>query len=168
MKNQFLNIVFLFIFSFVFSQTIDKDSLKGEFTYLLKYKPNTLNQDYVISELYSLQIGDDRAFFISENALKFDSLFMAKYNKNKDVIDLSDIPVSKSNFLIIQKNNNIQFYESIGMTLLSYDSPVIDNWKLINETKVINSILCKKAEVRYKGRDWNAWYTTEIPFPSGP
>ncbi|MDQ1162031.1 GLPGLI family protein [Chryseobacterium sp. SORGH_AS 447] len=168
MKNQFLNIVFLFIFSFVFSQTIDKDSLKGEFTYLLKYKPNTLNQDYVISELYSLQIGDDRAFFISENALKFDSLFMAKYNKNKDVIDLSDIPVSKSNFLIIQKNNNIQFYESIGMTLLSYDSPVIDNWKLINETKVINSILCKKAEVRYKGRDWNAWYTTEIPFPYGP
>lgn len=168
MKNQFLNIVFLFIFSFVFSQTVNKDSLKGEFTYLLKYKPNTLNQDYVISELYSLQIGDDRAFFISENALKFDSLFMAKYNKNKDVIDLSDIPVSKSNFLIIQKNNNIQFYESVGMTLLSYDSPVIDNWKLINETKVINSILCKKAEVRYKGRDWNAWYTTEIPFPYGP
>ncbi len=168
MKNKFLNIVFLFIFSFIFSQTGNKDSLRGEFTYLLKYKPNTLNQDYVNQELYSLQIGNNRAFFISENALKFDSLFMAKYNKNKDVIDLSDIPVSKSNFLIIQTIDHSQFYESVGMTLLSYDSPVINNWKLVDEKKVINSITCKKAEVRYKGRDWTAWYTTEIPFPYGP
>lgn len=168
MKNQFLNIVFLFIFSFVFSQTVNKDSLIGEFTYLLKYKPNTLNQDYVNQELYSLQIGNNRAFFISENALKFDSLFMAKYNKNKDVIDLSDIPVSKSNFLIVQTIDHSQFYESVGMTLLSYDSPIINNWKLVDEKKVINSITCKKAEVHYKGRDWTAWYATEIPFPFGP
>lgn len=167
-NKQILKIIFLFYFSISFSQTAKIDSLRGEFTYLLIYKPNTLNQDYVINEFYSLQIGDDRAFFISENALKFDSLFMAKYNKNKDVIDLSDIPVSKSNFLIIQQNNNTQFYEYIGMTLLSYGSPIIDNWKLVNETKVINSIICKKAEVHYKGRDWNAWYTTEIPFPYGP
>lgn len=78
------------------------------------------------------------------------------------------MPVSRSNYLIIQTNNNSQFYEAIGMTLLSYNSPVIDNWRLVDETKVINSFKCKKAEVRYKGRDWTAWYSTEIPFPYGP
>ncbi|MCS3869976.1 GLPGLI family protein [Chryseobacterium ginsenosidimutans] len=167
-KKQILTIIFLLVFSVSFSQTAKKDSLRGEFTYLLQYKPNTLNRDYIIKELYSLQISDSRSFFISENRLKFDSLFMVKYNKNKNQIDLSNIPVSRSNFLIIQTNDNSQFYESIGMTLLSYNSPVIDNWKLIDETKMINSIACKKAELQYKGRGWTAWYATKIPFSYGP
>lgn len=54
------------------------------------------------------------------------------------------------------------------MSLLSYNSPITDNCKLVDENKVINSITCKKAEVRYKGRDWTAWYSTEIPLPYGP
>lgn len=166
--KQILRIIFLFVFSVSFSQTAKSDSLRGEFTYLLQYKPNTLARDYIVKELFSLQIGDNRAFFISENRLKFDSLFMVKYNMNKNHIDLSNIPKSRSNFLIIQTNENSQYYEAVGMTLLSYNSPIINNWKLINETKIINSIACKKAEVRYKGRDWTAWYSTEIPFPYGP
>ncbi|WP_449398886.1 GLPGLI family protein [Chryseobacterium wanjuense] len=131
----------------------------------MQYKPNTLSPDYIIKELYSLQISDKRAFFISENKLKFDSAFTEQYKKNSSTFDLSNMPVSRANFLIIQTNDNSEFYEAVGMTLLSYNSPVIDNWKLVDETKVINSIPCKKAEVRYKGRDWTAWYATEIPFP---
>lgn len=167
-KKQFLTIIFLFIFSVSFSQTAKRDSLRGEFAYLLQYRPNTLNPDHVIKELYTLQIGDHRAFFISENNLKFDSLFMVKYNENSSQIDLSNIPVSRSNFLIIQTNDHSQFYESVGMTLLSYTSPVIDHWTLIDESKVINSFVCKKAKTHYKGRDWTAWYATEIPFSYGP
>ncbi|WP_160138726.1 GLPGLI family protein [Chryseobacterium sp. c4a] len=167
-KKQTLTIIFLFIFSISFSQTAVSDSLRGEFSYLLQYKPNNLNPDYIIKELYSLQIADKRSFFSSENKLKFDSAFSAEYNKKSNVIDLSSIPTSRSNFLIIQTNENSQFYESIGMTLLYYNNPIIHNWKLINETKIINSINCKKAEVNYKGRDWIAWYSTEIPFPYGP
>jgi GLPGLI family protein len=78
------------------------------------------------------------------------------------------LPPSKFKFLIIQTNDNSQFYEAAGMTLLSYNTPVIGNWKLANETKVINSIVCKKAEISYKGREWTAWYSTEIPLPYGP
>lgn len=167
--KQILKIIFLFFFSISFSQTAKSDSLRGQFSYLLQYRPNTLSQDYIIKELFSLQISDNRAFFISENKLKLDSVFSSAYNNKADnfTLDFRNIPAG-SNFLIIQTNDNTQFYESVGMTLLSYDSPVIDNWKLVSETKVINSIPCKKAEVRYKGRDWTAWYATEIPFPYGP
>ncbi len=159
--------MFLFAFSVTFCQTAKTDSIQGKFTYLLQYKPNTLNRDYIIKELFSLQISDKRAFFISEDKLKFDSAFIAKFNQDKSHIDLSHMP-SRSNFLIIQTNTNSQFYEPIGMSLLSYNSPAINNWKLVNETKVISSFNCKKAEVRYKGRDWTAWYSTDIPFPYGP
>ncbi|KQM49938.1 GLPGLI family protein [Chryseobacterium sp. Leaf201] len=163
----FLTVTFLFFYSISFSQTTMSDSLKGKFTYLLQYIPNNLNREHITKELFSLQISDKRAFFISENKLKFDSVFIAEFNKRPDNINLSNISAGSS-FLIIQTNNNSQFYESIGITLLSYNSSVIDNWKLINETKIINSIACKKAEVRYKGRDWIAWYSTEIPLPYGP
>lgn len=170
-KNQILTIIFLLFFSVSFSQTATSDSLRGEFTYLLQYKPNTLNRDYVYKELFSLQISDKRAFFISENRLKFDSIFMSQFNNKKDNsfnVDMRGLPPSKFKFLIIQTNDNSQFYEAAGMTLLSYNTPVIGNWKLVDETKVINSIVCKKAEVSYKGREWTAWYSTEIPFPYGP
>lgn len=170
-KNQILTIIFLLFFSVAFSQTATSDSLRGEFTYLLQYKPNTLNRDYVYKELFSLQISDKRAFFISENRLKFDSIFMSQFNNKKDNsfnVDMRGLPPSKFKFLIIQTNDNSQFYEAAGMTLLSYNTPVIGNWKLVDETKVINSIVCKKAEVSYKGREWTAWYSTEIPFPYGP
>ncbi|WP_370895734.1 GLPGLI family protein [Chryseobacterium gossypii] len=169
-KKRILAIIFILnFFSVSFSQTTaDGDSLRGAFTYLMQYKPNTLSPDYVIKELYSLQVSDKRAFFISENKLKFDSAFTAQYKKNSSTLDLRSMPVSRSNFLIIQTNNNSQFYEAIGMAMLSYNSPIIGNWKLVDETKVINSFTCKKAEVRYKGREWTAWYSTEIPFPYGP
>ncbi|MGL6129960.1 GLPGLI family protein [Chryseobacterium artocarpi] len=169
-KKQTLTILFLFFFSFLFSQTITSDALRGEFTYLLQYKPNTLNRDNVYKELFTMQISDKRAFFISENRLKFDSLFMGQYNKNRSNfnIDMRGLPSSKFKFLIIQTNDNSEFYESVGTALLSYNTPVIRDWKLIDETKVINSISCKKAEVHYKGRDWTAWYSMEIPFPYGP
>ncbi|WP_281166433.1 GLPGLI family protein [Riemerella columbina] len=60
------------------------------------------------------------------------------------------------------------FYGSVGSSLLSYHDSKINNWKLIDETKTINSFVCNKAEVHFRGRDWVAWYSTEIPFPYGP
>ncbi len=54
------------------------------------------------------------------------------------------------------------------MSLLSYKESAIKDWKLIDETKIINTINCKKAEVSYKGRNWTAWYSAEIPLPYGP
>lgn len=171
LKNKILTVIFLLFFSISFSQAFASDSLRGEFTYLLQYKPNTINKDYVYKELFSLQISDKRAFFISDNRLKFDSIFTTQFNNKKDGafnVDMRALPPSKFKFLIIQTNDNSQFYEAAGMTLLSYNSPVINNWKLVDETKVINSILCKKAEVSYKGREWIAWYSTEIPLPYGP
>ncbi|MCJ7935725.1 MAG: GLPGLI family protein [Chryseobacterium sp.] len=169
-KKQTLTILFLFFFSLLYSQTATSDSLRGEFTYLLQYKPNTLNRDNVYKEIFIMQISDKRAFFISENRLKFDSLFMEQYNKNRNNfnIDMRGLSSSKFKFLIIQTNDNSEYYESVGTALLSYNTPVIRDWKLIDETKVLNSIHCKKAEVHYKGRDWTAWYSTEIPFPYGP
>lgn len=168
-KKQLLKIFLFLIFSLSFSQTNDDNILHGEFTYLFKYKPDTLNRNHIVQEFFRFQISQDKAFFISENKLKFDSIFVAQFNTNRTNIDMRNFSNKpKSNFLIIQTNDGSDYYERIGETVFSYNSPMIKDWKLSNENKTINGIECKKAEVRYKGRDWTAWYSTTLPFPYGP
>ena len=166
-KRQIL-LLFILYTSIVFSQTAKTDSLRGQFTYLMQYKPNTLTKDYIIKDFFSLQITDSQAFYVSENKLKFDSAFSAQYNKKGNNIDLSMLQPARSTFLIIQKSDASEFYEKVGFTLFYYNIPKIKDWKLVNESKKINSFICKKAELRYKGRDWTAWYSVEIPLPYGP
>ena len=42
------------------------------------------------------------------------------------------------------------------------------NWKISKETKKIGKLLCKKATAAFRGRNYTAWFTTEIPLPYGP
>ncbi|MDO5616056.1 MAG: GLPGLI family protein [Cruoricaptor ignavus] len=166
---------FFIFFSFIFSYSqISKNTLIAEFTYLLKAKLYKSTPNYTHEELFSLQVLDDRAFFISEKAIKFDSIFQIEFqnataggNTNINFSGKS-FPKTKFPYTIIQSNTNTQYFERIGMTLFSYKEPIIADWKLINESKTIHTFNCKKAEINYKGRDWVAWYTTEIPLPYGP
>lgn len=41
-------------------------------------------------------------------------------------------------------------------------------WKLINESKKIGNLLCKKATGTFRGREYTVWYSVEIPLPYGP
>ncbi len=41
-------------------------------------------------------------------------------------------------------------------------------WKLSNEEKDIKGYNCKKAICFYRGRNYTAWFTPEIPIPEGP
>jgi len=168
--------LFILFYSFIsYAQLYNHDTLRGEFAYLLKAKLDK-RTDHRDEELFSLQIADNRAFFASTISLKGDSVMAnSKTTTNNSdgstTLGIKDgvvIPKTNFNFTIIQSNENVQFFDSAFMSLLTYKEPVIKNWKLIDETKVINTINCKKAEVTFKGRNWIAWYSPEIPFPYGP
>lgn len=165
----FLNVLF-------YSQSDKKELLHGNFTYLLKAKINTQTPDYIHEELFSLHIGENRTFFASVQSLKKDTVMANSIvsTKNPDgsiVMSLKNgtsLPKTKFPYTIIQSNEKIQYFQPVGMAVLTYKEPIIGNWKLIDETKTINTITCKKATVTYKGRNWIAWYSTEIPLPYGP
>ncbi|WP_227413165.1 GLPGLI family protein [Chryseobacterium culicis] len=168
--------IFILLYSVLFyTQSYKQDTLRGEFTYQLKAKfDNRTDNRY--EELFILQIANRRAFFASAVSLKGDSVMTnsgtASNNPDGSIIlgwkAGVVIPKTSFNFTIIQSNENIQYFDFAFMSLLTYKEPVIKNWKLIDETKIINTINCKKAEVTFKGRHWIAWYSPEIPFPYGP
>ena len=46
-----------------------------------------------------------------------------------------------------------------------YVKEVVDkiNWKIVKDTKKIGKFNCKKATAKFRGRNYTAWFTTEIP-----
>jgi len=42
------------------------------------------------------------------------------------------------------------------------------NWKIEKETKKIGKFTCKKATTHFRGRNYIAWFTTDVPLPFGP
>jgi GLPGLI family protein len=49
----------------------------------------------------------------------------------------------------------------------SEDIPVQD-WKLFDDTLNILGYLCQKAECNFRGRNYVAWFTSDIPISNGP
>jgi len=174
--NKKLFQLFVLFYSILsYAQSYKQDTSRGEFIYQFKGKFDK-RTDKKHEEFFLLQIADNRSFFASKVSLKGDSV-MANSGTITDNSDGSItlgfkknvvIPKTGLSFTIVQSNENTQYFRSAGMALLTYKEPVIKNWNLVNETKVINTINCKKAVVTSKGRNWIAWYSPEIPFPYGP
>lgn len=63
----------------------------------------------------------------------------------------------------------LQLVYTIGRNryLVEDEFPKLD-WKIKDETREIGGYSCQKAEVHFKGRDYAAWFTSEIPFQAGP
>ena len=70
---------------------------------------------------------------------------------------------------IIVSNDTIQELRLLGKIYVN----VIDvnkgqNWKISNETKTIDKYKVIKATCTFRGRNWEAWFTPDIPLLVGP
>lgn len=176
MKKAKRVIIFLsLIFSTLLLAQNQENLLEVEFTYLSRAKLNKTNS-FIHEEIFLLQVLKDKAFFFSENMAKNDSArrsdvyraFAATPKGQPINVTTSDRLKSKYDYSVLQTSQENQYFEGSGSSSYTYKEPVIKDWKLINESQTINTFSCKKATLRYKGRDWIAWYTPEIPLPYGP
>ncbi|MBL7472907.1 GLPGLI family protein [Robertkochia sediminum] len=56
---------------------------------------------------------------------------------------------------------------NVGSNYVKEEIPVID-WKISQETKKIGALDCIKATGSFRGREYTAWFSPEIPVPFGP
>lgn len=116
--------------------------------YDVTYRPR-LSSDSLVTEKYQLAINsiERKSFFRFQSAANSD--FNANIYK-----DFSADIFSKYEYILYKSyRTEYQF------------SP---QWKLHSDTKVVLGYKCKKASVLFGGREWIAWYTSEIPFQDGP
>lgn len=80
----------------------------------------------------------------------------------------------KTNFIepylkIDRSKHEILFFEEIGPNLFLVQDTYQDlKWIITDETKTQQGFLCNKATLNFRGRNWIAWFATDIPLRSGP
>ena len=97
----------------------------------------------------------------------------------KDTSDLKDkypyggliTIISDSIGNVFYKDYTKQLYiykEIVPLRIVSTDTLHNIEWEIINGSKEILNYNCKQATGMYSGRKYIAWFTEEIPIPSGP
>lgn len=150
-----------------------KYSLNHKFTYLLTYQSDSTISYNKQSEKMYLLTNEDVSIFQSKNGYLKDSLLLAIENDPTYEISLSDvssIPKTKFNFKILKKRSedSIIVYDKIFTDNFKYLEEVSHNWKISSDTQTVNGFKCQKATTSYGGRDYEAWFSNEIPVSDGP
>jgi len=149
-------LIFLGISTFCFSQKIS-------FIYETKYKLNLENPDDVYSKKIILDLKNNISIFRDSLDKKNDSIKLNNGNGRYNM--------GVENKFYVKKNLAQKRIEKV-ITYLGTDYllPVeeIVNWKITSEQKMIGKYKSQKAETNYGGRNWIAWFTTELPFADGP
>jgi len=151
-----LIIFFLGISTFCFSQ-------KFSFIYETKYRLNSENPDDVNFDKMILDLKNNVSIFRDSVEKEADSL---KLNNGKEIFKMG-----VENKFYVKKNLAQKRIEKV-ITYLGTDYllPIEDilDWKITSEQKMIGKYKSQKAETTYGGRNWIAWFTTELPFGDGP
>lgn len=171
------------------AQVLDKSSAYPKAKYyledtgaaIIEEHPNlTIQYDYIelspecnLEETYqmTLQVGDKFSYYRDYKLYAIDYLTL-KEQRNLTINDLLAISTrSRLNIEVFRNNGSSDFETQInlpGMNLKHYETINID-WQLENdESEEFCGYLCKKATAQFKGKNWTAWYTEDIPADLGP
>ncbi|WP_340064036.1 GLPGLI family protein [Ascidiimonas aurantiaca] len=67
----------------------------------------------------------------------------------------------------VDRKKGLFISRDIGFRYVKQSIPKI-KWNIGKETKVIGNLKCYKATTGFRGREYTAWFTLEIPLPFGP
>lgn len=186
-KSKILNSIIILLVGVVYSQTI-----KGDFSfpaepfhqeeidqslyqvfYEFEYIPNLKHKDKKRKGVTLLQVGASYLKFADANTYQLDSL------KNK-FQDLKQLGAKEINQMLAYRSvfpYTIYLDQKAGAYTLNnklshsfaYTEPLPHlDWKIGTETKKIGDYTVIKASTKYAGRNYEAWFTRDIPLNYGP
>ncbi|MDR1348254.1 MAG: GLPGLI family protein [Prevotellaceae bacterium] len=173
MKTLITTAVFALATYICSAQTVlDTAYIKCYYTY--RYMRDTANPDNMRSDEMTLLVGKKTSKFYCYGAFQRDSLIISISEGNGD---MSDFSAKRSNykgetFFKVYKNypeNKITFTDRILTTDYLYEESIpVQEWKIHNDTTTVSGYKCRKATCTFRGRNYVAWFTVEIPMNNGP
>lgn len=162
-------LIFGFLIFFVLGQ-----SQVHRFYYELTYKPNKESAE-TEKEIMVLDVAKDESLFVPYKQLEYDSLLTANIKKAREFGAEMDKEVMAKKPPVLSyrinksKNGMLRFKDFIGMAeYYSYDETPNLKWHITSEKEKIGIYQAQKATTDFGGRQWIAWFTTEIPMQEGP
>ncbi len=163
-RKQLLAFIFSFILANLYSQTL-----------YVEYEQTTnLSKQFGSFKLNAVLLAEGNLsnYTIFLNGSRFQDKLKIKDDEDDDmsyhVLKIAD--VGETSTLIYNKLNNSlsQDYLNDGQPTIIEDVGVVLNWQITNEKKKVQVFNCTKATLSFRGREFVAWFTTEIPVAFGP
>ena len=149
------------------------DDVRFIVQYETKMITDTLNPEKKIEESMVLKVGTTSSSYYSYTRYLTDSLLGEQLKKG------GNVRIEKKNeenmgivTYQIYKNypaGKVTTLDRLAMNRFRCEEEnEMPAWELLNDTATILSYLCQKAVCRFKGREYEAWFTPEIPRNEGP
>ena len=148
---------------------LPKDTSIYKVTYLFRHMTDTTKPNFYREENMVLYIGKRVNQYSSLDQYVKDSLMKKQFEQgNGFVINTSGKKTTSTKFFIDNSNKVIIQNETLLKNYF-FDEPYPNiSWKITSEVRTIGNWKCTKAEGYFKGRTYEAWFTTEIPATGGP
>lgn len=143
-----------------------KADFEYKISYNLSYSLDSTDLNNRKSEVMVLFCGDGISTFSSKAKLFKNSVVVKGNTASTSKESLTDFP-----YVIIKNPEQKKIYYTLQIVddYLYYDENInLFEWKLQKETKDIKGFIAQKATLTYFGRNYVAWFTTEIPISDGP
>ena len=116
---------------------------------------------------------DQEQFVLLINTKNNSSYFLSTYNFVKDTLQTGDMMKLASmesdfNERVLRQGNTYTVYENIKGVKLRYAQTPDLRWNVMSSIKMYNGYKLQKAEITAYGRDWEAWFSTDIQSQTGP
>ncbi len=154
---------------------LDKKIDIDKVNYLITYKVNIIHNPQkpkeITKDIVSLEIGAKYSKDYSRLLYQADSTATSLCKKGVRNVPLFQEPVPP---IVVYKQypmgyNTVQYRTFMGGPTLEYKEKVPNfKWEIKNEKKKILGYLCQKAITTFRGRNYEAWFTSKIPLSEGP
>jgi len=168
MKLKLTTIVFLFVLNFTFSQ----ENYTYKFTYDIDFKPFK-NDTTRMSERMVLLSGKKTSMFLSPTKIVLDSVRKDYQRKGLSPYDFIEFkknyPKNRMTYLVKKENGKITYQNKVATKHIEYQQNKPNfNWKIQDTTTTILGYSCQLAKTTYMGRDYEAWFSSDVPIQDGP
>lgn len=127
--------------------------------YTLNYKSDSLSAEKITKKMVLL-IQNGESKFLSEKQYEVDSLRSTGFR---------GFAVGDPDFFVVKdkQNRGIKYYHVLT-DVYKITEPIKLDWKIEKDIAKKYGYNCQKAVLKYKGREWEAWFTQDIPVQEGP
>ena len=159
--------------------------------YQFDFLRDTIKMEYCRKEIYIVQIGNKLTKGFTYQKTYLDSLQKASpelyrtlfnasvkesieaMRRTGDVSHMNNNSFSygafPSDLYKDYKKNEIRVRDNISIHSFIYtDELKPQDWEIVSDTATLSGYHCQKAKCQWRGRDYEAWFTPEIPISEGP
>ncbi|MFT4031474.1 MAG: GLPGLI family protein [Siphonobacter sp.] len=178
MKKVISLLCFVFITFCAYSQSSTViDSIQVRCRYVFTYQQDSTDIDSKKSEDMILDIGKHSSVFYSLNLYKADSMWVIikkereKHGPEYAMGLTSSLPRTNFEYRLYKNypENKLTTTDKLGINqFISEESSPVFTWKILPIQKELAGYSCQKATTSFAGRNYEAWFTTDLAIADGP